>query len=78
MQAFPAQRDSLPHRLQPPIGRAVGAITTLHGRQYITISPISFRSSSVFDQRKRETQRAKAQSLAASPASPALSPSFFS
>jgi hypothetical protein len=54
------------------------AITAHPGCQYITISPISFQSSSVFDQRKRETQRAKAQLLAASSASPALSPSFFS
>lgn len=76
MQPFPAQKDSLSHRPQPPIGRAVDAITTLRGRQYITISPISCRSSSVFDRRKRETQRAKAQLLAASLASPALSPSL--
>jgi hypothetical protein len=78
MQAFPARKDSLSHRPQSPIGRFMGAITTHPGCQYITISPISFRSSSVFDQRKRETQRAKAQLLAASSASPALSPSFFS
>ena len=78
MQASTAQKDSLSHRPQPPIGRAMGAITKLHGRQYITISPISFRSSSVFDRRKRETQRARARLLSASLASTALSPSLLS